>query len=129
VAGYRVDVGGHFRELSIDADVFLLNINNLSDGKEEIDSLLIHELCLMVLDSNNIDKIKITTNQKDRYHGGKLHKRTDGDNVHITKHTIEFCNLLSAASNIAAIKYPVFNDRWGCINSAMLYDVKGSLRQ
>lgn len=129
VAGYRVDVGAHFYELNINADVFLLNLHNLSDSEKEIDSLLIHELCHMVIDSNSLEKTTIIISEKDWYHGNKLHKKTDVENERITKHTIDFCNLLTTVSEIASTKYSLFQDRWGCINSAMRYDLKGSLRQ
>ena len=129
VAGYRVDVGAYFQELNINADVFLLNMNNLSDSEKEIDSLLIHEICHMVLDSNSLDKTTITINKKDKYHGNKLYNRTDVENERITKHTNEFCNLLSSASEVASTIYHVFLDRWDCINSAMRYDLNSSLRQ
>ncbi len=129
VAGYKVDVGKHFKELNIKSDVFLLNLNNLSDDEKNKDSLLIHELCHMVIDSNNLNKTTITIKEKDRFHGNKLHKKTDIENERVTKHTIEFCNLLSTVSEVASNKLPKFKDRWDCINSAMRYDLKGSLRQ
>lgn len=129
IAGYRVDVGAHFPELGINADVFLLNVKNLADSEKETDSLLIHELCHMVLDSNGISDAKITTDEKDNYHGNKLYKKTDVENENITKHTKEFCDLLSAASEIASKKYSVFHDRWDAINNAMRYDLKANPRQ
>lgn len=129
IAGYSVDVGAHFHDLDINADVFLLNINNLSDNEKEIDSLLIHELCHMVIDSNSLDKTTIAIKEKDRFHGGKLYKKMDIENEHITKHTVEFCNLLAAVSEVTSIKYTEFQDRWDCINSAMRCDIKGSFRQ
>jgi hypothetical protein len=129
VAGYSVNVGSHFPELNINADVFLLNLNNLSDYGNEIDSLLIHELCHMILDSNNLDSTTITISEKDRYHGKKLHNKTDIENEGKTKHTIDYCNLLSSVCEIASTKYPGFQDRWDCINSAMRYDLKENLRQ
>ncbi len=130
IAGYRVAVGAHFRELKFEADVFLLNKNNLNDNDKEIHSLLMHEICHMIIDSNSLNEINSTFSEKDKYHGGrKLYKRTDIENKRITKHSVQFCNLLSAASEIAAQKYPnEFTDRWDCINNAMRYDLKGSLR-
>ena len=127
-AGYKVDVGGHFPELGINADVFLLNVRNLDDSEKEIDTLLLHELCHMVLDSNGLSDAKITVDEKDKYHGNKLYKKTDVENENRTKHTKEFCDLLSAASDIASKKYSVFQDRWDVINSAMRYDLKTNLR-
>lgn len=129
IAGYRVDVGAYFPELNIKADVFLININNLAEGENDIDSLLIHELCHMVLDSNSLNDTSINICEKDKFHGNKLFKKTDSENVRVTKHTEEFCNLLSAVSDKVPIKMNVFNDRWDCINSAMRYDLKGCLRQ
>jgi len=127
-AGYKVDVGGHFPELGINADVFLLNVRNIDDSEKEIDTLLLHELCHMVLDSNGLSDAKITVDEKDKYHGNKLYKKTDVENENRTKHTEEFCELLSAASDIASKKYSVFQDRWDVINSAMRHDLKTNLR-
>lgn len=129
IAGYRVDVGTFFPGLDIDADVFLLNVNNLADSEKEIDSLLIHELCHMIIDSNSINATAITFTEKDRYHGNKLYKKTDVENEHTTKHTEEFCNLLAAVSDIASKKMEGFRYRSDWINSAMRYDLKGHLRQ
>lgn len=129
IAGYRVDVGAYFSELGMNADVFLLNVKNITGSEKEIDSLLIHELCHMVLDSNSLNETTVTVNENDRYHGNKLYRKTDVENERITKHTKEFCNLLSAASEIATRKCSVFIDRWDCINTAMRYDLKSNLRQ
>lgn len=129
IAGYRVDVGAHFPELGIKADVFLLNVRNIHDSEKEIDSLLIHELCHMVLDSKGLSGAKVSADVKDQYHGDKLYKKTNTKNENITKHTKEFCDLLSAASEIASKTYPVFQDRWDVINNAMRYDFKVDSRQ
>jgi hypothetical protein len=83
----------------------------------------------MIIDSSSLNEIDAIIGEKDKYHGGKLYKKTDIENERITRHTVQFCNLLSTACEIAAKKYPnEFNDRWDCINSAMRYDLKGSLR-
>ena len=129
VSGYGVNIGASFHELEIQADVFLLNTNNLNDGVKGLSSLIIHELCHMVLISGEINNTNITIGSKDKYHGNKLYKQTDTINEGITRHTNDFCILLAAASEIAAQKYTLFNDRWDCINSAMRYDLMVNLRK
>jgi len=129
VAGYKVDIGSHFTDLNISADIFLLNINNLNDNDTELESLLIHELCHMVMDSGILSDTNISSGKKDKYHGIKLYKKTDARNEDITKHTEGFCILLSTVSGIASSKYEIFKDRWDVINNAMRYDLKANLRQ
>ncbi len=96
IAGYRVNVGGHFITIDVNADVFLINKNNINDPEKETDALIIHELCHMIIDSNSLEKINFQINSKDIYHGNKLYKKTDYVNQRITRHTEEFCHILAA---------------------------------
>ena len=119
-AGYKVDVGSHFGNTNIHADVFLINPDRLNDSIEDLEALILHELCHMVIDSKIIKKDLVHyTNSKDAYHGIKLYKKTDQENERYTKHTEEFCIVLSAASQKAACKYEQYRDRWDVINRAM----------
>lgn len=128
IAGYRVDVGAHFKTLGINADVFLLNKNNLNGTPKDTDALIIHELCHMLIDSNYLHSINFVVGPMDISDGNKLYKKTDVENIMITRHDQNFCQLLAAAGEIAQKKLDCYNDRWDFINSAMRYDMLGSLR-
>jgi len=119
-AGYRVDVGSYFRNTKIQADVFLINLDRLNDSIENLDALLLHELCHMVIDSKMIEKkLAHYVNSKDIYHGKRLYKKTDRYNERYTRHTEEFCIILSAASQRAGCIYEHYNGRWDVIDRAM----------
>lgn len=127
-AGYRVDIGAHFPDLEINSDVFLLNKELVDEPPESIDSLIIHELCHLMIDAKLLNDCEIPFGKKDKYHGQKLYKKTDIINVHRTRHDEEFCTLLAYACEIAAQKSELFDDRWSAIDLAMRYDTKGNLR-
>lgn len=129
VAGYKVGVKNTFPRLNEDSDLLLLSAELVAEPIEEIEPLLIHEICHLVVDANLYEECSLSPGQKDNYHGEKLHKKTDIENESITQHDIEFCKLLATASEkISTIreKYP---DRWSVIKSAMRFDLIRNVRR
>lgn len=118
-AGYKVDLGktAMFKELNLNADVFLINPERLADDILDLDALIIHELCHTVCDSGI--NLGVVLAKDDLYHGKKLYHKTDIENMNVTKHTEEFCNILAAAAAKAAKVLDGFKDRWDVINRAM----------
>ena len=90
----------------------------MNRGREG-DSLLIHELCHLLIDSGSINGIKTKITEKDKYHGSKLYRKTDQEHEQLTKHNLEFCILLAAAGEAAGQVHVEFKDRWDLINSSI----------
>jgi len=124
LAGYKVNVGSVFPDVNVNADVLLLSTELRMVSENEFSSILIHELCHLVLDGELFDSINLRINQKDEYHGEKLYKKTDFENECKTRHFIKFCVLLAAAAQRYSEISDDFLDRWAIINSAMRKDLR-----
>lgn len=123
-AGYRVDVGAAFPQANVNADVLLLSTDALALPDRTLEALMFHECCHLIIDSNSIGKIE-NIDPKASYHGGKLYKKTDTENEHITKHSPEFCRLLAGGAERLHLARPdAFRDRWDVINEAMRFDLR-----
>lgn len=127
-AGYRVAVQNVFHVANLNADVLLLSNEVISASKSELDTILIHEICHLIIDSDSLSLTKFSLNEKSRYSGERLYKKTDQHNEQITKHTIKFCTLLAAAAEIYASLSDELNTREAVLNSAMRYDLRLNIR-
>lgn len=128
IAGYKVAVQTVFPIAGLNADVLLLSTELSVAPESDFDTILIHELCHLVLDSNSLGLTNLTLDQKSRYSGERLYKKTDRENERITKHSVQFCTLLAAAAERYAKNSTVLSTRSAVLNSAMRYDLKSNAR-
>ena len=128
IAGYKVAVQTVFPIPNLNADVLLLSTELDSVSNSDLDTILIHEICHLVIDSNFINQISLRIDEKSRYHGDRLYKKTDRENERITKHDIRFCHLLSAAADKYSSSSEILPSRWDVLNSAMRYDLAHNAR-
>jgi hypothetical protein len=127
IAGYKVNVGSVFPSARVNADVLLLSTELDSVPDNDFNSILLHEACHLVIDGQLMSFINLPVDEKAKYHGERLYKRTDRQNESVTKHSIQFCTLLAAgAQRYSDISH--FPDRWAVINSAMRYDMQSNAR-
>lgn len=124
IAGYRVAVQAAFQIVDLNADVLLLSTELSTATESDFDTILIHELCHLVIDSSSV---QLTFDQKSRYSGERLYKKTDRENECVTKHNVQFCTLLAAAAERYAKYSSTLTTRWDVLNSAMRYDIKTNL--
>lgn len=123
-AGYRVDISGVFPSVRVNADVLLVAKDLVSASEVSLDTILLHELCHMLIDSKHRSVVDFAIDKKDRYYGEKLFRKTDFENQTVTKHTREFCDLLAAAAQRLSELRHGFKDRAEVIQSAMRYDLR-----
>lgn len=128
LAGYRVNARDVFPNLSVDVDVFLLNVSCLELPVPEIEALIIHELCHWYINSGLLASNPLKISTSDSLVGKKLYKKTDVINEHITEHSLLFCNVLSAVAGNATKVPSNFLSRKQLIELAMNYDLVGNLR-
>jgi len=127
-AGYSYDLHNALPGVDIPSDLFLLCDERLDDKTHKIDALIIHELCHLIIDSNNVQNTTLEIDDSANYLGKKMWDNTDIENEAISRHTIEFCTVLAAAS-LNAMKYlSTFDSKLKVINQAMRFDMKGRLR-
>jgi hypothetical protein len=123
-AGYRVDIGEVFRISPVPkADVLLIARDVLSWDEPAVEALLTHELCHWLVDTGQVSKMGLRLNSGDRYHGGRLYRKTDPEYEAGTRHTKDFCSLLAAGARQLAHLDRGFKDRLEVIEAAMRYDV------
>jgi hypothetical protein len=127
-AQYAVDARQKFPELGLNADVFLIAKELLEEDALSVDTIILHELIHVLIDSGWSDRSTLTPNAKDKYHGRRLHAKTDHESEHITKHTVEFCILLSTAARRLYEIDKRYRDRLDVIDKAMRADLRENLR-
>lgn len=126
IAGYKVAVQTVFPIADLNADVLLLSTELSNVSESDFDAILIHELCHLVLDSESIERTNLALDQKSRYSGERMYKKTDRENERITKHSVQFCTLLASAAERYAKNSAVLSTRSAVLDSAMRYDIKGN---
>lgn len=127
-AGYKVDLKDTFPSIGVEADLFLINSNRLTDNEAKLDALLIHELCHLLIDSSNLANSTLDIDTAAKHLGKKLYELTDKENQESTRHTIEFCEVLSAACISAESAISPKKSRLRRINDAMRFDVQKKLK-
>lgn len=95
-AGYSVDAHEKFNKQN-PVDVFLISDIVLNSNPTHIDSIIIHEIAHLLIDSNKAPS-SIPSYINDM--AMKLYSSTDIENVNRTKHDVRFCEVLI----------------WGCLN-------------
>ena len=128
IAGYKVAVQTVFPTANVNADVLLLSTQLSFVSDSDFDTILIHELCHLVLDSNSLAQTNLVLDPKSHYCGERLYKKTDRENERYTKHDIQFCTILATAADRYAKLSGVLPTRWDVLNSAMRYDLASNAR-
>jgi hypothetical protein len=128
IAGYASNVSERLSVPAGNADVLLLSTEALAAEGMEFETLLLHEICHLLIDEELKETASSLLDEKAKYHGERLHRRTDQEFERRTRHTREFCDLLSAAAERYAAKRQGLVDRWAVINSAMRYDLRSNAR-
>lgn len=118
IAGYKVDVHNVFNK-ETPADLFLISDTVINSNPTHIDSIIIHELAHLLIDSNN-QPSSLTLFIKDM--ATKLYYATDVENVHSTRHDIEFCQVLIYGCLNYQSKTKNFDSIQDTVESAMRYD-------
>ena len=95
-AGYCVNFQERF-EIEGNYDVFLIGQEILECQENEIDTIILHELVHMLIDSNNIENINFNLSKEAIKFGNLIYKYVDKATEDVTKHTEEFCTCLAEA--------------------------------
>lgn len=119
-AGYLVDIKTKFNT-KVEADLFLLSDVVLSSNPTDLDTIIIHELVHMLIDSGQNNHMAIT--EYSREIGSIFYKQTDYPNEDITKHTEDFCQRLAQACITYNNKTKNFENDNQAIRSAMRFDI------
>jgi hypothetical protein len=124
-AGYKVNVGSVdvFQALDLNADIFIINGERLCDNRLDLDALILHELCHMVIDANIVSDISVKITEKDEKQGYKLFEKTYSRHDTNPMHPEIFCNLLASLSTKTSKVLAGYKNRWDVINRAMKYDI------
>lgn len=80
----------------------LLRDDSLALPPVELDAMLLHELCHWYIDSGLQREAPMLFTDDVKNSGCDLFDRTDKEKLHITRHSLEFCTLICAASIGAA---------------------------
>ena len=127
-AGFATGARSVFCRLSCNPDVFLLAKEGLGWSHRDLASVAVHELCHWYIDSGHQASHPVAITEADKGMGKKLYGRTDRHNVRMTRHTIEFCELLCAVSTVAIDKGKASGAAEDLVESAMRFDVVGGFR-
>ena len=122
VAGYAVDAHEIF-STETPTDIFLISDNVLKSTTQHIDSIIIHELSHLLIDSKKQCK-SLPSFVNDM--AIKLYNATDIENSERTRHDLEFCQLLIYGCFNYQIKTRKFKTLQETVENAMKYDVFGS---
>lgn len=119
-AGYCVDVANKFDDLNVNADVFFINQDRLKDTELDLEALIIHEICHMVIDAN----IRFRIKPEDELNGIKQFEKLDKFLQDNPTHDLHFYKVLAAAAREASSIYD-YKDSFDVMNRAMKYDTYG----
>ena len=124
-AGYRVRVRDDFADISADADVLIMSTRAMLSPRT-LDALLLHELSHWYIDSDLMAEAPLVIEEIDRSEGRSLYGKFDcyaRENEERTRHTIQFCEVLS---NLARRAKPLLGydlDQGTVIKLAMQFDI------
>nr|WP_057929565.1 hypothetical protein [Burkholderia ambifaria] len=124
-AGFATSARSVFQGLSCNPDVFLLAKEGLGWSRRDLASIVIHELCHWYTDSDQQASHPVTITEAHKDMGKKLYERTDRHNVRMTRHTVDFCELLCAVSTLAVESGKASGSAEDLVDSAMRFDVVG----
>ena len=125
LSGYKVDAKSFFKELSAEADVFLLSkIYQLPDfNPSHVDGLIIHELCHWYIEADLLKAHPMVPSLPDRVLAKNIYQQTPRELESETQHSLEFCELVCAVSSRAAKAFPRFKDSKEVVTLAMQYSI------
>ncbi|MEI8201542.1 MAG: hypothetical protein WCH34_00905 [Bacteroidota bacterium] len=119
-AGYLYNICSRLK-FSENADLFLISDNVLKSNSNEIDTIIIHELVHFLIDSGNSNFKNISEEAKEI--GNNIYNLTDSFNEIESKHTIEYCHILSQACINYNAKTQKFSDSEITLKSSMRFDI------
>jgi len=119
MAGYKVDVHKVFSKKT-PSDLFLISDIVINSNPTHIDSIIIHEIAHLLIDSNNqcMSLASFITDM-----ALKLYYSTDIENVEKTRHDKEFCKLLVYGCINYQSETKNFKTLQETVESAMRYDI------
>jgi hypothetical protein len=119
-AGYLVNIKLHLKT-DVDSDLMLLSDIVLNSNPIDLDTIIIHELVHMLIDSEQSHLM--TLSEDSEIMGKKIYKITDYCDESCTRHTEDFCiNLAQACINYNRMTKNFESDLI-TIKSAMRFDV------
>lgn len=124
VAGYRVAVQDRFPQPLLNADVLLISKALLLAPQDEMDTILLHELCHWVIDGDAQALASLDVDEDSRRWAQCLYDSTDKDNEITTRHDLEFCTVLSASAATYASRSASLPTRAAVLRSAMRFDCR-----
>lgn len=119
-AGYLVDVKTQLKT-NVEADLMLLSDIVLNSNPIDIDTIIIHELVHLLIDSEQSNQIILSENSREI--GSAIYKLTDYPNEDFTRHTEDFCQRLSQTCITYHNKTKNFESVDQAIRSAMRFDM------
>ncbi len=119
-AGYLVDVKTQLKT-KVEADLMLLSDVVLNSNPIDIDTIIIHELVHLLIESEQSNQIIISENSREI--GSAIYKLTDYPSEYITRHTEDFCQRLTQACMTYHNKTKNFDSVDQAIRSAMRFDM------
>lgn len=128
IAGYRVKARDAFHDLTADADVFLIAKECLEFAPNEVEALVLHELCHWYIDAGLQSSHPIAIDAADRIEAEALYGKTDRHLEHRTKHTLQFCELLCNVAGRAVDASVGCSSRQAVVACAMRFDIEGGFR-
>ena len=121
-AGYRVSGCRRFSRLEPHADLFLISTTVLAQTLPEIDALLVHELCHMLVDSEYVCDGMLQPTGQDAELVNTLYSAFERIEGLGTGHSPEFFGLLLAAAQQAATVLPGFTNQLDVLRKALQYE-------
>ena len=119
-AGYLVDVKTQI-QTQVEADLLLISDIVLNSNPIDIDTIIIHELVHMLIDSDQSALLDISENAREI--GNQIYKLTDYPNETATRHTTDFCQSLAQACITYNNMTKNFMDGTMAIRSALRFDI------
>ena len=119
LAGYRVNAHNHFRT-NIPVDIFLVSDIIINSNPSHIDTIIIHELTHLLIDSENSHAFALLPHFKEM--GLRLYYATDTERTEDTRHNFDFCQLLVYGCSNYQSKTKNFRGLQEAVENAMRYD-------
>ncbi|MCX6227042.1 MAG: hypothetical protein NTV01_20225 [Bacteroidia bacterium] len=119
-AGYLVDIK-KMLDTEAEADLLLLSDVVLHSNPIDLDTIIIHELVHMIIDSNTPFPLELTEEAVGI--GNEIYRLTDYHNELMTRHTVEFCQHLANVCIHYNTETKNFNNGMEAIRSAMRFDI------
>ncbi len=119
-AGYLADIKTMLNT-KVEGDLLLISDVVINSNPIDLDSILIHELVHMMIDSNTNFPFELT--EDSNRIGSEIYALTDYPNETVTRHTKQFCKQLANACIHYNIETKNFKTATDAIKSAMRFDI------